>query len=71
MLSSSNGERSYVWYAFPALLAIIGGIIAYYFLRKDDHYKAKNCLWLGIILSVSYVGYYIVFYVMIEMFDSV
>jgi len=30
---------------------LIGGIIAYFALRNDDRGKAKNCLFLGIILG--------------------
>ncbi len=61
--------RSRIWYVMPIFLSIIGGFIAYFLLRYDDPSKAKNCLWLGIILFVSYVGDYVVFSVMIEMFE--
>ena len=33
-------------------LGLIGGIIAYFVLRQDDPTKAKNCLYLGIILAI-------------------
>ena len=36
----------------PIFLGIIGGIIAYFVLRKDDPRKAKNCLYLGIVLAI-------------------
>ena len=62
-------ERSKLWYILPAVTSIIGGIIAFFVLRNDDPAKAKNCLWLGIILSVSYLAYFVVFSIMIEMFD--
>ncbi len=32
-------------------MGLIGGIIAYFVLRKDDPAKAKNCLYLGIVLA--------------------
>jgi len=44
--------RSNFWFLLPIFLSLIGGIIAYFVLRHDDHKKAKNCLYLGIILQV-------------------
>ena len=68
-MSNSSRKRSVVWYALPAILSIIGGVIAYFVLKNDDETKAKNCLWLGICLFIFYVGYFLVFTVMIEMFE--
>ena len=69
-MSEHKGKtRSRLWYILPALTSIIGGVIAYFILRQDDPSKAKNCLWLGIILTVSYFAYYLVFSLMIEMFE--
>lgn len=62
-------QRSRVWYILPILFCIFGGFIAYFAIRRDDPSKAKNCLWLGIILFVSYVAYYVVFSLMIDMFE--
>ena len=45
-------QRSNWWYLVPIFLGLIGGIIAYFALRNDDRRKAKNCLFLGIILGV-------------------
>ena len=45
-------QRSNWWYLVPIFLGLIGGIIAYFALRNDDRGKAKNCLFLGIILGV-------------------
>lgn len=59
--------RSRWWYLLPILLNIIGGVIAYFALRKDDHLKAKKVLILGIILlgvgaafgvGIVYLGLY-------------
>jgi len=45
-------ERSNWWYLLPILLGIIGGLIAFFVLRKDDPIKARNCLYIGIALMV-------------------
>ena len=42
--------RSGAWFLLPIALGLIGGIIAYFVLRNDDPDKAKNCLYLGIVL---------------------
>ena len=44
--------RSNLWFLLPIILGLIGGIIAYFVLRQDDPKKAKNCLYLGIILAI-------------------
>lgn len=44
----------------PIFFNIIGGVIAYFVLRDDDPRKAKNCLWLGIILTAISVGMMVV-----------
>ena len=51
MLSSDKTIRSRWWFLLPITMQIIGGIIAYFALRHDDNAKAKDCLWLGIILG--------------------
>ncbi len=45
-------RRSNWWFLLPIFIGLIGGIIAYFVLRHDDPRKAKNCLYLGIILAV-------------------
>jgi len=49
---SENKNRSGLWYLLPIFVGIIGGVIAYFVIKDDDPSKAKNCLWLGIILTV-------------------
>ncbi|QLH06684.1 hypothetical protein [Nitrosopumilus ureiphilus] len=44
--------RSNAWFLLPVFLGIIGGIIAFFILRHDDPRKAKNCLYLGLVLMV-------------------
>lgn len=48
--------RSNFWFLLPIFLGLIGGIIAYFVLRHDDPKKAKNCLYLGIVLAVVGIG---------------
>jgi uncharacterized membrane protein YeaQ/YmgE (transglycosylase-associated protein family) len=45
-------SRSNLWFLLPILLGLIGGIIAFFVLRQDDPSKAKNCLYLGIVLAI-------------------
>ena len=44
--------RSGWWYLVPILFGLVGGIIGYFALRKDDPKKAKNCLIIGGILTI-------------------
>ena len=43
--------RSRWWYLVPIIFGLVGGVIGYFALRKDDPKKAKNCLILGGILT--------------------
>ncbi len=45
-------RRSGLWYLLPIIFGIIGGIIAYFVIKQDDPDKAKNCLYLGIVLLI-------------------
>lgn len=49
-------KRSNWWFLLPILLGLIGGIIAFFVLKGDDSRKAKNCLYLGIVLFVIGIG---------------
>ena len=42
--------RSNWWFLLPIFLGIVGAIIAYFAIRKDDLPKAKKCIYLGLIL---------------------
>jgi len=44
--------RSRWWYLCPIFFGLIGGIIAYFAIRRDDPQKAKKCFMLGIILTL-------------------
>ena len=45
-------QRSNWWYLLPILLGIIGGLVAFFVLRRDDPDKAKNCLYIGVALMI-------------------
>ena len=51
-------KRSPLWYELPILFFIVGGVIAFFKIRKDDQKKAKLCLIIGIIFTVPLlIGY--------------
>ena len=45
-------KRSNWWFLLPILLGLIGGVIAFFVLKRDNPRKAKNCLYIGIMLFV-------------------
>ena len=49
-------KRSWVWFLLPVFVQIIGGIIAYYALKPDEPRMAKDCLYIGIVLSAIHFG---------------
>ena len=51
-MSHPQKSRSNVWYLLPILVGMIGGIIAYLIIGKDDPHKAKNCIYIGIIMMI-------------------
>jgi len=50
LLMSEIKTRSKAWYILPVLMGIIGGLISYFAVRKDDPKLGKNCLIVGIIM---------------------
>ena len=52
-MSNQENKRNNTWYLLPIFLGFIGGIIAFFMIRQDDPSKAKNCLYLGIALTVA------------------
>lgn len=62
-------ERSIFWYVLPLVFSIFGAITAYFILKNDDPQKAKNCLWIGLFLLAFYAAYFVIFSVMLEIFD--
>ncbi len=49
---ATEHRRSGLWYILPIFFGIIGGVIAYFVIKQDDPDKAKNCLYLGIVLLI-------------------
>ena len=65
---SEARTRSNWWYLVPIIFdGIPGGVVAYFAIRYDDPRKAKNCLYLGIIITaIGVAAYLIIFVVMSE-----
>ena len=49
--------KSPFWYLLPVFLGIIGGLIAYMILKKDDSQKAKKALLIGLITSIPFFAW--------------
>ena len=49
-------QRSWIWFLLPVFVQVIGGIIAYYALKPDEPRMAKDCLYIGIVLSAMNFG---------------
>ncbi|MHA7647314.1 hypothetical protein [Nitrosopumilus sp. S4] len=52
-MSFPEKQRSNAWFLLPFFLGLIGGIIAFFILRRDDPRKARNCLFLGIVMMIA------------------
>ena len=51
-MSYPEKTRSNIWLLLPIFFGMIGGIIAYIIIRKNDPRKAKNCIYVGIIMVI-------------------
>jgi hypothetical protein len=51
-MTYSEKSRSSMWYLLPIFVGMIGGIIGYLIIRKDDPQKAKNCIYIGIVMMI-------------------
>jgi len=69
-MSESEKTRSNVWYLLPIFFGVIGGIIAFFIIRKDDPHKAKNCLYVGIVLMVIGIIFNMIIVTSIPELDS-
>ena len=57
----SGGKPSAAWWLLPIFLSWLGGIIAWLGVKDRDPRMAKNCLILGIILTVVPIAIGILF----------
>jgi len=58
---SEDRTRSRWWYLLPIGLGIIGGLIAFLILRKEDYDMARDCFIWGIVINtIALVAYAIV-----------
>ena len=51
-MTYTEKPRSNAWYLLPIFIGMIGGIIGYLAIRKDDPQKAKNCIYIGIVMMI-------------------
>ena len=51
-MSYPEKTRSNAWFLLPIFFGMIGGIIAFFILRRDDPRKARNCLYVGILFMI-------------------
>ena len=51
-MSYPEKSRSNAWFLLPIFFGMIGGIIAFFIIRRDDPRKARNCLYVGIVFMV-------------------
>jgi len=65
-----NRKRSWVWFLLPVFIQVIGGIIAYYALKPGEPRMAKDCLYIGIVLSAINFGVFLLFLSMGFLFDE-
>ena len=52
MSNMNDRNRSWVWYLLPIFTGIIGGVIAYFAMKQDNLRMAKDCLYIGITLTI-------------------
>jgi len=50
--NKGSKKRSLLWYVLPVFFQIVGGLVVYYKLRKNDATTARNSLLVGIALSM-------------------
>jgi len=47
-----SNPPSDAWYIVPLFFGFLGGLISYFIVDNDDHGKAVNLFWFGVIMSV-------------------
>ena len=69
-MSYPERPRSNAWYLVPILFGILGGIVAFLFLRKSDPQKARNCIYIGLVMMVLGIIINIILASSVPGFDS-
>ena len=69
-MSYPEKTRSNAWFLLPILFGMIGGIIAFFILRRDDPHKARNCLYLGLVFMMIGIIFNIVIASSLPEFDT-
>lgn len=55
-MERADRPRSAMWFLLPICMGVLGGAIAYFAIRYDDPRKARNCLYLGLIMLAVGIG---------------
>ena len=50
-MSHEQRNVSWLWYLFPVFFHFIGGAVTYFMLRSEQPRIAKDCLYIGIVIS--------------------
>ena len=69
-MAYTEKTRSNAWFLLPIFFGMIGGIIAFFILRKDDPRKAKNCLYLGLVFMMIGIIFNLVIATSLPEFDT-
>lgn len=69
MSETEKKSVSKIWYLLPIFMGIIGGVIMFVTLRKEDMEEAKTGLVLGIIVTgfSALIGYMLIYVSMLRM----
>ena len=70
MSQPEKRKRSNAWYLLPIFFGMIGGVIAFLILRRDDSRKARNCIYIGIGMMVIGIIFNILIAVSIPDFNT-
>ncbi|RNJ75512.1 MAG: hypothetical protein EB828_04970 [Nitrosopumilus sp. D6] len=54
-MSLKQTERSDLWMLLGFILGIVGGVIAYVVVKKDDRDLARKCLYIGMAATVMWI----------------
>lgn len=49
--------RSNLWFILPVVFSLIGGIIGYFILKKDDEHKADEVFILGLLIFGASIAF--------------